>query len=96
MDRGMFVHAWDTDMDADLLTERFLEMGCNTLAVALNYHHIGAADLRLEHVHYERTAGTAFSVNQKRYGRIYPEAQGGAGREAVETDREKQSKRITF
>ena len=76
MDRGMFVHAWDTDVDADLLTERFLEVGCNTLAVALNYHHIGAADLRLEHVHYERTAGTAFSVNQKRYGRIYPEAQG--------------------
>ena len=46
MDRGMFVHAWDTDVDADLLTERFLEMGCNTLAVALNYHHVGAADLR--------------------------------------------------
>lgn len=76
MEKGVFIHAWDLDKDLEQLTEHLQKMGCGTIAVAVNYHHIGTADLRIGHVHYERNAGTAFSVDKKKYGTVCPESQG--------------------
>lgn len=75
MEQGMFIHSWDIDGDTDRLADHFINLNCNTMAVNVSYHHAGAADLRLGHMHYRKGAGTAFTVDPLDYGVICPAAQ---------------------
>ena len=68
MEQGMFIHSWDIDGDTDRLADHFINLNCNTMAVNVSYHHAGAADLRLGHMHYRKGAGTAFTVDPLDYG----------------------------
>ncbi len=75
MEQGMFIHSWDIDGDIDELIERFKQLGCDTVAVNVKYHHAGVADLRQWHMHYRKGAGTAFTVDPKDHGAICPVSQ---------------------
>lgn len=75
MEQGMFIHSWDIDGDMGKRIGHFVELNCNTVAVNVNYHHAGVADLRLGHMHYRKGAGTAFSVEPSDYGVICPQPQ---------------------